>query len=91
MTKEINIDLMKSLFEYKNGNLYWKTDRFSVKTKGKIAGYICNGRKIIKLKYRSYQVHKIIYAIHYGSIPKCVKHIDGNKLNNEISNLKGLT
>lgn len=44
----------------------------------------------IKLKYKVYKVHRIIYLLKYGSIcsSKLVDHIDGDGLNNKISNLR---
>ena len=33
--------------------------------------------------------HRMVYYLHHGEIPKYVDHIDGDPLNNSISNLRG--
>jgi len=79
-------------FEYKNGELYWKKSTNSRIVVGKKAGCITNhGYLTIKINKKPYLAHKIVYAIHYGYIPKLIDHIDGNKLNNKIENLREAT
>ena len=55
------------------------------------AGYY----RIISSKEGNYgkRLHRLIYEKHYGKIPEGyhIHHIDGDKLNNEISNLECLT
>ena len=49
----------------------------------KTTGY---SRLAIKGKYE--YVHRLIFLMHYGFMPKMIDHIDGNKLNNVPSNLR---
>jgi hypothetical protein len=35
--------------------------------------------------------HRLIYMHHYGHLPKSLDHIDGDPLNNKISNLRAAT
>jgi hypothetical protein len=91
MTKQIDIDLMKSLFDYKNGELFWKIDRGAKKVKGLKAGYISNGYKSVLIRPKNYLIHRIIFLLHYGFCPKVIDHIDGNRLNNKIENLRMAT
>lgn len=48
-----------------------------------------NGYYQVRLDRKPYRVHRIIYALHHGICPaEVIDHIDGNKTNNEIENLR---
>jgi len=84
--------LFKEWFDYANGKLVWKKAH---KTRpdlvGKAVGSF-NGRYFqVQLFRKPYQVHRIIFALHHGYLPKVVDHIDGNTKNNDISNLRAST
>jgi hypothetical protein len=87
----MDIELMKSLFDYKDGELFWKTDRGSKKVKGLKAGSISNGYKYVLIRPKNYLLHRIIFLLHHGFCPKVIDHIDGNGLNNKIENLREAT
>lgn len=42
------------------------------------------------IKYKSYLCHRLVWILHHGDIPEGMEidHIDGNSLNNVISNLR---
>ena len=91
--KEIVLDL----FEYKDGNLWWKEikhGRASDRPAGHING---KGYRILSIwnketkKYKIYSVHRLIFIIHYGYFPKTIDHIDGVQDNNKIENLRDVT
>lgn len=78
--------------------LCWATDRFTGKdqkskiiSKGDFAGTLDNnGYWRVEVKYNRIQVHKIVWELHAGEIESgyIVDHIDGDKSNNCISNLR---
>ncbi|MCK3201792.1 HNH endonuclease [Escherichia coli] len=77
--------------------LRWKvkTSSLSRVSIGDEAGSIIKGKgyKRVGLKGRSYKVHRIIWEMHNGPIPEGmeVDHIDHNKINNAIWNLRLVT
>lgn len=82
----------KNVFEYKDGELYWKRTFKSAK-KGDVAGTIVipsHGNKFRKINYgsKSYRASHIIFLIFYGYLPKRISFIDKNSLNTRIENLK---
>ena len=93
---------LQSMFEYNKGSLFWnkreETSRYlktwNSKWAGKEAGAIHkSGYKQVKLNDIIYPIHRIIFKYHNNSINNDLQidHIDANKLNNNISNLRLVT
>lgn len=79
-----------NVFRYENGQLWWKYSkggRVISKPSGhkRPDGYIG-----ICIDYKGYLAHRIIYEMHYGKIPDStfIDHIDRDKSNNKIENLR---
>lgn len=88
LTKE----LADSLFEYKDGNLYWKENRGYCKTKGKQVGSVTKaGYFESKLNGKPFKVHRVIFLMHHGYLPAQIDHIDCNRQNNRLENLRPAT
>lgn len=90
----ITKELLHDLYEYKNGNLYYKKIIYGNTRRkiGDLAGYVTNeGYVSVKVNRKSYLVHRLIYLMHYGSMPQQIDHIDGNPSNNDIKNLREVT
>lgn len=90
---ELTQQLMKELFDYHDGNLYWKIRKSPTAKIGDIAGAVSKQRmyRKIRINYKQYLAHRLIFLYHHGYLPKSLDHIDGNKLNNDISNLREAT
>ena len=87
-------ELVKSLFDYKDGRLYWKIKTGPTVKVGNISGYINNRglrgcRYLIKMKGGVFIGARIIFLWHHGYLPEIVDHIDRDALNDKIENLRG--
>ena len=72
-----------------SGNLYWLVDRSAgVKRGDKIFSLDGDGYLRFGLLGKRYKAHRVVFYLHYGYCPDHIDHIDGNKTNNKISNLR---
>lgn len=87
---ELSQELIKELFDYKDGCLFWK--KLKIKNQVKIgdkAGYVSPfGYYWVFINNRSWMVSRVIFLYHHGYIPIHVDHIDRDKSNNKIENLR---
>ena len=88
----IDQNKLKEIFEYRDGSLYWKIQYGSRGLIGKKVGSLHpNGYLQTKLNNKRHLIHRLIFLMHYGYVPKILDHIDGNRLNNCIENLRETT
>lgn len=80
---------VQELFEYKDGNLYWKKP-LSYKTRvGSVAGSLkSTGYVVTQINGKFYKNHRLVFMLHHGYFPPCIDHINGIRSDNRIENLR---
>jgi hypothetical protein len=79
------------LVEYRNGLLYWRSQRSQRTKVGDLAGSRDNkGYMRIKLKERSWRQHRVIWVMFGNELTKdiIIDHINGIRDDNRIENLR---
>lgn len=94
MTTAVEDIIFTDLLRYDkdSGKLYWTVAPNGRIKVGQEAGTITKeGYKRITYKGRTYLVHRIIWFLEYGYWPSVLDHVDRDKLNNRIENLREAT
>jgi hypothetical protein len=75
---------------YKDGKLFWRESNGKTIKAGQLAGTMAGrGYRYIRIKKHKLPEHRVVWLYHYGEWPKNqIDHIDGNRANNDIENLR---
>jgi hypothetical protein len=85
-------EYLHTIFEYKDGELYWKNNNHAKKNKGNIAGYISkSGYRAIRKNGKYLLAHRLIFMMFHGYLPKEIDHINRIRHDNRIENLRACT
>lgn len=89
-TDSISQARLRDLFEYAGGFLVWKSPTGRRTSVGGRAGFKNgNGYFRVQIQKQNYSLHRLVYIWHFGScLDKEVDHVDGDKSNNSIENLR---
>ena len=89
---ELTQEYVRSLFNYRDRNLYWKVKKANNVKIGDLAGNVNKrGYRAIRINSKPYLAHRLIFLWHHGHIPEFLDHIDCNPSNNAIDNLREAT
>jgi hypothetical protein len=76
---------LKTIFENKDGVLYWRKN-------GKKAGTPHHTGYIqISIDGKLHNAHRLVFMLHHGWAPEIIDHVDGDRSNNKIENLRPAT
>ncbi len=79
------------VFEYRDGNLYWKIDVKYKTKKGEMAGSLhSTGYVTLRYRKKAFYAHRVIFEMFNGKIPKGMRidHINNIESDNRIENLR---
>jgi hypothetical protein len=85
------LELARECLEYRDGQLFWKAPRSHSVKVGDRAGFQSGSYRQVSIDDTQYLEHRVIWLLLYGEEPpKYMDHIDGNKVNNRIENLRAI-
>ena len=95
-TTELTYEYLDSIFRYdsETGYLFNKVRRGLKFPEDRAETSVDNstGYKTININNKGYGAHRIAWFLHYGEMPTSqIDHIDHNKTNNKIKNLRAVT
>lgn len=87
MEMEQLLQKLSDTFYYKEGKLFYQGGPYQPANKE--CGWInWAGYRMVSFERKQYKAHRIIFALHYGFFPELIDHVDKDKLNNKIENLR---
>lgn len=79
----------KALFDYKDGELFWKIDIHTYVVCGQKAG---GKQKVVTFEGVKYPISNVIYLLHHGRFPLGkLTHINGDEMDCRIENLRDIS
>lgn len=80
---------IKEKFEYRDGNLYWREG--NGRKSGRLIGGGKSLYKVCAVNRVTYYQHRLIFLYHYGYMPKYLDHINNDRHDNRIENLRAVS
>lgn len=95
MQQWVESDIIKKYVEYNSisGEFYWiKSSNSRILVGSKVGYYTENGYLRTRISGKNYLLHRLAWFMIYGKFPEFyIDHIDGNRSNNRIENLRDAT
>lgn len=70
-----------------------KMNAWNARNAGRLAFTALDGKGYLQGQVCGYHTtaHRVVWVMHHGEWPTCLDHIDGNRTNNRIENLRAVT
>lgn len=82
---------VQSVFRLENGNLYWLGNRRGAQKNKPVGSFSGGGYLSCVLDGKHYLIHRIVYLHVHGILPMFIDHINGNRQDNSVKNLRPAT
>ena len=81
---EVSQERVLELFKYEDGKLFQRSNNQPAKI------YVTKGHRYARIKFdkREFKLHRIIFLYHHGYLPDIIDHINGDRYDNRIENLR---
>ena len=84
--------LIRECLRYEGGHLYWRVNRRGGVKAGDVAGNTrLNGYIETRVGGNVFLVHRIVFFLHYGYWPEYIDHINRDRADNRVENLRECT
>lgn len=80
--------ILHELFEYRDGKLYWKISRPPAKAGDRAGCKHRLGYWRVRVNGKEELEHRVVFAMHNGFVPEQIDHINCNRQDNRIENLR---
>lgn len=91
MKPELSVERLEELFSYEDGKLISKK-KIKGRNVGDVLGSVgSKGYLTVRVDGVNYLLHRVIFMMKHGYLPKFLDHIDGDILNNKVENLRAAT
>lgn len=89
----ITYEQASELLEYRDGALFWKVSMGRAKAGDRAGSFNkSTGYRVIRVSGKRYKEHRLVWLLCKGEHPKNqIDHIDRNKTNNRIENLRDVS